>query len=133
MSLVTLLNLAASFKSLPLQASPNAQILFSSHTVTRGASWLTPTAPSEEGPAPTYGAHSFYRWVFFGQGHRRCRLEPTCSAFALQAIQTHGLWKGFLWSLARAQMEHSHQGEFLKRRIANDGHFIYHDPLHFWK
>ena len=35
-----------------------------------------------------------------------CRFEPTCSHYAVQALQIHGLWKGTLltiWRLMRCQ------------------------------
>ncbi|WP_083912231.1 membrane protein insertion efficiency factor YidD [Corynebacterium mastitidis] len=30
-----------------------------------------------------------------------CRFEPSCSAYALDAVRTHGAWRGVLLSLAR--------------------------------
>jgi putative membrane protein insertion efficiency factor len=30
-----------------------------------------------------------------------CRFTPTCSAYALEAIEVHGAWKGFWLSLWR--------------------------------
>lgn len=33
--------------------------------------------------------------------HRVCRFEPTCSHYASQALQQHGFWKGWGYSLMR--------------------------------
>jgi len=30
-----------------------------------------------------------------------CRYTPTCSAYALEAFEKHGLWKGFLLAIKR--------------------------------
>jgi uncharacterized protein len=35
-----------------------------------------------------------------------CRFEPTCSAYALQAVQTHGAWRGLLLAIRR--VSHCH-------------------------
>ncbi len=37
-----------------------------------------------------------YRWIISPLLPPRCRFEPTCSRYAIHAIQTHGLLKG-LW------------------------------------
>src|SRR4051812_10718334 len=54
------------------------------------------------------GLYAFYRFANVGEGHRRCRLQPTCSLFTVRAVQKYGLLKGLLSGLARSQMEHSH-------------------------
>jgi putative membrane protein insertion efficiency factor len=36
-------------------------------------------------------AYRFFLSPFFGQ---HCRFHPTCSAFAIEAIEVHGPWRG---------------------------------------
>jgi putative membrane protein insertion efficiency factor len=46
-------------------------------------------------------AVSTYRqWVSPLLG-RRCRYEPTCSAYALEALRIHGAWRGGVLALRR--------------------------------
>ena len=45
----------------------------------------------------------YQKYISPGLGHN-CRLTPTCSAYAIQAIQVHGCLKGLLltaWRIAR--------------------------------
>jgi len=35
-----------------------------------------------------------------------CRYTPTCSAYAIEAFQKHGLWKGFLLAIKRISSCH---------------------------
>ncbi|MCY3981775.1 MAG: membrane protein insertion efficiency factor YidD [Alphaproteobacteria bacterium] len=35
-----------------------------------------------------------YRWLISPWLPAQCRFRPTCSAFALEAIDTHGIWRG---------------------------------------
>ena len=45
----------------------------------------------------------YKRWISPGLGHN-CRFTPTCSEYAIQAIQVHGCLKGLLltaWRIAR--------------------------------
>jgi len=35
-----------------------------------------------------------YRWFLSPHLGRQCRFEPTCSAYALEAIETHGAVRG---------------------------------------
>jgi putative membrane protein insertion efficiency factor len=37
-----------------------------------------------------------YRWMVAPFFSPPCRFEPTCSRYAINAIETHGLWRG-LW------------------------------------
>ena len=41
----------------------------------------------------------FYRFLSPWIG-RQCRFTPTCSAYAIEAIERHGAWRGF-WLAAR--------------------------------
>ncbi|KAA3607909.1 MAG: membrane protein insertion efficiency factor YidD [Planctomycetota bacterium] len=44
----------------------------------------------------------FYRsWIRPWLGPARCRFEPSCSHFAEEAVEVHGLVKGSLLALAR--------------------------------
>ena len=43
----------------------------------------------------------FYRRYISPLTPRHCRYEPTCSAFALEAIQTHGALRGSWLALRR--------------------------------
>ncbi len=48
----------------------------------------------------------FYR-KYLSPLHRPCcRFTPTCSAYAMEAIQVHGAWKGGLLALKRLMKCH---------------------------
>ncbi len=42
-----------------------------------------------------------YRYTLSGFIGRQCRHLPTCSEYALDAIDTNGAWRGFWLALAR--------------------------------
>ena len=42
----------------------------------------------------------YQRWISPGLG-RNCRFTPSCSQYAIEAIQTHGCIKGLLLAVAR--------------------------------
>ncbi len=47
-----------------------------------------------------------YRWTLSPFLGRQCRFHPTCSAYALEAIETHGALKG--WGLALRRILRCH-------------------------
>lgn len=40
-----------------------------------------------------------------------CRYQPTCSEYAIQAIQQHGIWKGFYLAIKRISRCHPWGGK----------------------
>ncbi|WP_373743372.1 membrane protein insertion efficiency factor YidD [Achromobacter insuavis] len=42
----------------------------------------------------------FYRFFLSPWIGRQCRFTPTCSAYAIEAIERHGPWRGF-WLMLR--------------------------------
>lgn len=76
--------------------------------------------------------YAVYRTITAGSTHRRCRLEPSCSLFAVQAAEKYGVLKGLFLGFARAQMQHDNQSGRLERDIGADGYFIYLDPIENW-
>jgi putative membrane protein insertion efficiency factor len=43
----------------------------------------------------------FYQWVISPALGPKCRFTPTCSQYAAEAFQKHGLIKGFVLSVKR--------------------------------
>ena len=42
-----------------------------------------------------------YQWVISPLLGPRCRFTPTCSEYAMEALQKHGAWKGSLLAIWR--------------------------------
>jgi len=40
-----------------------------------------------------------------------CRYTPTCSSYSIEAIQKHGLWKGFVLAIKRISSCHPWGGD----------------------
>ncbi len=42
-----------------------------------------------------------YQWLVSPLLGQKCRFHPSCSAYTLEALEKHGVFKGFLLGLAR--------------------------------
>ncbi|MDA1238703.1 MAG: membrane protein insertion efficiency factor YidD [Proteobacteria bacterium] len=47
-----------------------------------------------------------YRLVFSRWVGTNCRYSPTCSAYALEALEKHGIWKGIWLTIKRVSTCH---------------------------
>jgi len=50
-----------------------------------------------------------YRYVLSPWWGNQCRFSPTCSEYAIQAIERHGAWKGAALALRRVARCHPWQ------------------------
>jgi len=57
------------------------------------------------------GAISVYRWVLSPVLPQTCRFHPTCSAYAIDAVQTHGPARGAWLALRRIARCHPWGGQ----------------------
>jgi hypothetical protein len=79
---------------------------------------------------PTFIA---YRLAVIGSSERKCRLEPTCSKFLVQAIKYHGLGRGIILGFARSQIKHDDAfGLLPKFVLPNEGMIVILDPVSNW-
>ena len=54
-----------------------------------------------------------YRYLLSPWWGGQCRFSPTCSQYAIQALERHGAWKGSLLALRRVSRCHPwHAGGF---------------------
>jgi putative membrane protein insertion efficiency factor len=59
-------------------------------------------APALRGIAARSLLGAFRAWQLFRAGHPSpCRFTPTCSEYALQAVERHGAWRGLGLTLRR--------------------------------
>lgn len=63
--------------------------------------------PLPAGRRAALGAIRLYQGLRHGQ-LSRCRFFPTCSAYAAEAIERHGLWRGGRLTLRRLARCHPH-------------------------
>lgn len=112
-----------------LQSSGTSQV--SCDKTTHSPSGLS--HPSLFNPtSDAFAPYVLYRTLTLGSTERRCRLHPTCSLFAMQAIQRYGLLQGALMGMARAQMQHDDHFGLLDSSVDADGLLIHDDPVSNW-
>lgn len=59
-----------------------------------------------------------YRYTFSPLVGKNCRFQPTCSIYALEALEKHGAWRGSLLTLKR--LGSCHPIKFLGAREGYD-------------
>ncbi|ABE51022.1 MULTISPECIES: membrane protein insertion efficiency factor YidD [Methylobacillus] len=52
------------------------------------------------------GLIKLYQWTLSPLLGQRCRFYPTCSQYAVEAIQKHGAWRGAFFTICRLSKCH---------------------------
>lgn len=80
------------------------------------------------------GALKFYRGTISRVDGERCRMHPSCSAYSLEAIRTHGAVVGFVMTADRLLHE-SNEMDYAPVIMLRNGKERYYDPVganDFW-
>ena len=74
-----------------------------------------------------------YRGIFGPLSSDRCRMAPSCSAYALRSVEKHGFLKGYL--LTSGRLLHEIDQKDYARPVSVEGRLYWADPVannDFW-
>ncbi|MBN1957977.1 MAG: membrane protein insertion efficiency factor YidD [Desulfuromonadales bacterium] len=89
--------------------------------------------PEDAGASFSIASIRFFQKYLSAIDGPRCSMDPTCSAYALQAIRRYGFALGSLIFVDRLY----HEGDLIERQtpVVKHGYIRFHDPLEnntFW-
>jgi putative membrane protein insertion efficiency factor len=99
----------------------------------RGEPAVDAPLPEGSGSAFLTGLINGYRRYLSPLSAGRCRMKPSCSEYAQQAIRKHGPLKG--WIMASGRLLHEMDQKDYSRPVMVDGKLFWEDPLEsndFW-